>query len=149
VVFTRELVPRFAVAATAQILYGGPYRALPMRSEARHDVTGVTATYEWRRSRKWEHLTMSARGAAQEIPTGSHAEFITENYWGYARVRGGCSAYRVEHPRWKIWNADNFEFRAGIEALYREQFVETLSVRPRSALIADGSPVTIEHRSIL
>ena len=149
VVFIRELVPRFAIAATAQILYGEPYRALPMRSEVRHDETGVAATYEWCRSQKWEHLMMSARGAAQEIPAGSQAEFITEHYWGYTRVRGGCSAYRVEHPRWKIWNADNFEFRAGIEALYGEQFVETLSARPRSAFIADGSPVTIEHRSIL
>ena len=53
-------------------------------------------------------------GEPQAIPAGSHAEFITEHYWGYTRLRAGCSEYRVEHPRWKIWNADMLRTRADI-----------------------------------
>jgi Uncharacterized conserved protein (COG2071). len=92
---------------------------------------------------------MRAAGEPQSISAGSHAEFITEHYWGYTCVRGGCSEYRVEHPRWKIWNANTFELCARVATLYGEQFAETLNQPPRSAFIADGSPITIERRSIL
>ena len=64
-------------------------------------------------------------------------------------MRSGCSEYRVEHPRWKIWNASEFELNADIATLYGEQFAETLSQPPRSAIIADGSPITVRKREIL
>ena len=86
---------------------------------------------------------MHATGEPQPIAAGSHAEFITEHYWGYTRVRNDCGEYRVEHPRWKIWNADSFEFNGDVTALYGQQFVETLNVPPRSAFIAEGSPVLV------
>ncbi len=92
---------------------------------------------------------MTASGEPQSIPAGSHAEFITEHYWGYTCVRDGCSEYRVEHPRWKIWNAETFEFSADIAALYGGQFVEPLTAAPHSALIADGSPVEVLLREQL
>ena len=105
--------------------------------------------YSWRRGRKWESLKMTATGEAQSIPAGSHAEFITEHYWGYTALRSGCSEYRVEHPRWKIWNATSFELNADVATLYGQQFVETLNAPPRSAFIADGSPITVHRRSPL
>jgi hypothetical protein len=105
--------------------------------------------YSWRRGRKWESLKLNAAGEPQPIPAGSHAEFITEHYWGYTALREGCSEYRVEHPRWKFWNATSFEFNADVAALYGEQFAETLSQSPRSAFIADGSPITVHRRSPL
>jgi uncharacterized protein len=110
---------------------------------------GVDVKYSWRRGRKWESLKVSAVGEPQPISPGSHAEFITEHHWGYTCVRGGCSEYRVNHPRWRIWNARHYELRADIAALYGKQFVETLAGPPRSAFIAEGSPITIERRSIL
>jgi hypothetical protein len=91
---------------------------------------------------------MSASGEPQPIPAGSHAEFITEHYWGYTSVRAGCSEYRVEHSRWKIWNAETFELRADVTSLYGEQFAETLATPPRSAFIADGSPIEVQKRTI-
>jgi uncharacterized protein len=149
VVFVRELVPRRAIALVARAFYGEKYLALPMKHEIEHVDPTLKVEYSWRRGCKWESLKMSASGEPQAIAAGSHAEFITEHYWGYTRVRAGCSEYRVEHLRWKIWNANNFEFRGDTAALYGPQFVETLSAPPRSALIAEGSPITIEGRSIL
>ncbi len=149
VVFVRELVPRRAIALVARAFYGEKYLALPMKHEIEHVDPKLKVEYSWRRGRKWESLKMSASGEPQAIAPGSHAEFISEHYWGYTRVRAGCSEYRVEHPRWKIWNANNFEFRGDTAALYGPQFVETLSAPPRSAFIAEGSPITIEGRSIL
>ena len=149
VVFIRELVPRRAIALVARAFYGERYIALPMQHAIADNNAGASIEYSWRRDKKWESLRMSATGEAQSIPAGSHAEFITEHYWGYTSVRAGCSEYRVEHPRWKIWNANNFELCADVATLYGEHFAETLSRPPRSAFIADGSPITILTREIL
>jgi hypothetical protein len=92
---------------------------------------------------------MTATGEAQPIPAGSHAEFITEHYLGYTALREGCSEYGVEHPRWKIWNATSFEFNADVAALYGEELGEVLNEPPRSAFIADGSPITVHMREVL
>jgi uncharacterized protein YqjF (DUF2071 family) len=149
VVFIRELVPRRAIALVARAFYGERYVALPMRHVIIDDGAHVSAEYSWRRAKKWESLKVSAGGELQSISAGSHAEFITEHYWGYTRVRAGCSEYRVEHPRWRVWNADTFELCADLATLYGEQFAETLACPPRSAFIAKGSAITIERRSIL
>ena len=120
-----------------------------MKHEIEHVDLRLDVEYSWRRGRKWESLKMSASGEPQIIPAGSHADFITEHYWGYTCVGARCSEYRVEHSRWKIWNAEKFELRADVTALYGEQFAETLSQPPRSAFIADGSPISVERREIL
>ena len=148
VVFVRELVPRRAIALVARTFYGENYVALPMKHQIDHLDLKLSVEYSWRRGRKWESLKMSASGESQTIAAGSHADFITEHYWGYTRVRAGCSEYRVEHPRWKIWNAETFELSADVGALYGEQFVETLSAPPRSAFITDGSAIKILKRTI-
>jgi uncharacterized protein len=147
VVFIRELVPKPAVAVTARVFYGEPYQALPMRSEVIDRGGEVSARYEWRRGNKWEHLAMTGRSEPQNILAGSHEEFITEHYWGYTR-RGPdrTSEYRVEHPRWKVWAAASWEFRADVVSLYGEKFVGPLSCTPASAFIADGSFVTVYRR---
>jgi uncharacterized protein YqjF (DUF2071 family) len=149
VVFIHELVPRRAIALVARAFYGENYSALPMKHELNHADLRLNVEYFWRRGTNWESLNMSAEGEPRSIPAGSHAEFITEHYWGYTCVRGGCSEYRVEHPRWKIWNATNFKFNADVTTLYGGQFAETLNQPPRSAFIADGSSITVERRSIL
>ncbi|MEY2537565.1 MAG: uncharacterized protein QOG67_1305 [Verrucomicrobiota bacterium] len=149
VVFVRELVPKRAIAIVARTFYGEPYLALPMKHDIEHVDLKLKVEYSWRRGSKWETLKMSASGEPQDISAGSHAEFITEHYWGYTKVRAGCSEYRVEHPRWRIWNADHFEFQADIASLYGEQFAGTLKQTPRSAFIADGSPIQILLREQL
>lgn len=173
VVFVREFVPKRAIALIAREFYGEPYLALPMKHDIEHVDLRVKVKYSWRRGSKWESLAMTARGEPQNISAGSHAEFITEHYWGYTciragsredrlkldcfkqssfqstSVRTGCSEYRVEHPRWKIWNAETFELRADVAALYGEQFAETLRQSPRSAFIADGSAISVERKEIL
>jgi uncharacterized protein YqjF (DUF2071 family) len=149
VVFVRELVPRRAIAVVARTFYGENYVALPMKHQIDHTDLKLSVEYSWRRGRTWEALKMSASGEPQAIPAGSHADFITEHYWGYTRVRAGCSEYRVEHPRWKTWNAETFELSADVASLYGEQFVDSLTTVPRSAFIADGSPIEVLLREQL
>lgn len=147
VVFIRELVPKIAIAVTARVFYGEPYFALPMRSEIEHQNGVVRVKYEWRRGRKWEHIAMSAEGEPRSLTVGSHEEFIAEHYWGYTARGQRTSEYRVEHPRWKTWMADSFEFEADVATLYGDKFVEPLNAVPVSAFIADGSHVEVHRRA--
>src|SRR5437763_8305395 len=146
VVFVRELVPRRAIALVARTFYGEPYLALPMRHALEHKNGRVLAEYQWRRGRRWETLAMTATGEPQSAGHGSHEEFITEHYWGYTARRDGCSEYRVEHPRWRLWTAATTKFDADVATLYGPQFVETLATPPVSGFIADGSPIQVHRR---
>src|SRR5256885_8720072 len=147
VVFIRELVPRRAIALVARTFYGENYVSVPMKHQIDHVDLKLSVEYAWRRGRKWESLKMSASGEPQTIPAGSHADFITEHYWGYTAVRGGCREYRVEHPRWKVWNAETVHFSSDVATLYGEQFAESLSAPPPSAFIPAGSPIEVLLRA--
>jgi uncharacterized protein YqjF (DUF2071 family) len=147
VVFVRELVPRRAIALVARTFYGEPYLALPMQHAIEHKDGRVSAEYQWRRGRRWETLAMTASGEPQSAAHGSHEEFITEHYWGYTARRDGCSEYRVEHPRWRLWTAETTKFEADVATLYGSQFVETLAAPAVSGFIADGSPIQVHQRN--
>jgi uncharacterized protein YqjF (DUF2071 family) len=146
VAFVRELVPRRAIATVARVFYGEPYSALPMRHSIVKEGAGVAVEYGWRRGKKWESLAMTASGELANVPAGSHEEFITEHYWGYTEGKRGTSEYRVEHPRWKIWNANAATFSADVASLYGEQFVTPLSAPAVSRFMAEGSHVQIWRR---
>jgi hypothetical protein len=145
VVFVKEIVPRFAIAAVARVLYGENYVALPMRH--RLDVSaeaGGTVEYGWRTGGRWCEVRAAVRGPAGPLAEGSEEEFITEHYWGYARQRdGGTVEYQVEHPRWRVWRAESAVLECDVAALYGPGFAEPLSAPPRSALVADGSAIIV------
>ena len=147
VAFVRELVPRQAIALVARAFYGEPYSALPMRHSLEHKAGRVLVEYYWRRGKRFETLGLTATGEPQESAPGSHEEFITEHYWGYTARRSGLSEYRIEHPRWRLWPAQTTKFEADVATLYGPQFVETLSARPASAFIAEGSRVEVLRRT--
>jgi uncharacterized protein YqjF (DUF2071 family) len=147
VAFVRELVPKRAIAWVARAFYGEPYSALPMRHSIEHNEARVLVQYQWQRGGRWETLSMTATGEPQDSKQGSHEEFITEHYWGYTTRKSGASEYRVEHPRWKHWSAQSFEFKADVATLYGRHFVEAMSAPPASAFIAEGSPVGVFRRT--
>ena len=148
VCFVREIVPKKAVSLLAQLFYGERYMALPMKHYVEHRDRAVKVEYSWRRNSKWESIAMSASGDPVPVLAGTHEEFITEHYWGYTSVRGGCSEYRVEHPRWKIWPADTFQLIGDMATLYGSEFADVLNSPPASAFIAEGSHVRIFAREI-
>lgn len=149
VVFIRELVPRRAIAFIARAFYGEPYSAFPMRHSIEHSASGIRAEYAWRRAGRWESLYATAEGQPQKIVPGSEEEFITEHYWGYTARRSGCYEYQVEHPPWSVWTATEAALDANVAGLYGPRFVSSLSGRPASAFIADGSPIIVRCRSAL
>ena len=145
VVFVRELVPRLAIASVARVLYNEPYRALAMRHrlDARPDDV-VDREYGWRANGSWSRIVSRTVGPPRALEAGSEEEFITEHYWGYTRQRdGGTVEYRVQHPRWNVWTAEGARLDGDLERVYGPAFARALEGPPRSAFVADGSPVTV------
>ncbi|MBI3652464.1 MAG: DUF2071 domain-containing protein [Acidobacteria bacterium] len=150
VVFIKELVPRWAIATVARVVYNENYEALPMRQ--RLEVEGGelkpdgAVEYGWRYQGDWNYLRVQTTGAAQSLSAGSEEEFITEHYWGYAaQTDGGCMQYQVEHPPWRVWQVRDHSLHCQVAALYGEPFVAALSSQASSAFLADGSPIIVRQ----
>lgn len=139
VVFVREVVPRWAIAALARLVYNEPYLALPMR----HSVTGdpPRVQYQWRHRGSWLSVGATARGDLTVPSQEDHRAFITEHYWGYTRQRDGSTLeYRVTHPRWGVWAAELNEL-PDLGRFYGDEWAGL--TQPVSVLIADGSEVAV------
>ena len=153
VTFVKEIVPRTAIAAVARLVYNEPYVALPMRHVLEHpaatgdDGAPGEVRYAWRQpSSGWSTLRMMSAGRAQEIASGSEAEFITEHYWGYTRQRDGSTVeYRVTHPRWRVWSVTEAAIDANLSELYGPTIAAALVGPPSSAFLAEGSTIAV-HR---
>lgn len=146
VVFVKEIVPRFAIAAVARIVYGENYVSLPMRHTLDMAPTGGRVEYGWRTGSRWNQLSVRTSGSAKLADAGSEAEFITEHYWGYAGHPGKPSMeYEVEHPRWNIWPVSEAVLDADVKTLYGEEFVKVLAAKPSSAFLAEGSEIVVRR----
>jgi len=144
VVFVRELVPRFAIAAIARLVYNEPYLSVPMRHRTHVSLEGGEIEYAWRFGGTDFSLGATLEGSAESLVAGSEAEFITEHYWGYTRQRdGGTLEYEVEHPPWRVWATPRATFTGPAALLYGDAFGAALASAPRSAFVADGSPVAV------
>lgn len=146
VVFIRELVPKWAVAATARFVYGENYSCVSMA----HRVTGsmesrrVEAEYSWGRGSAFCAMWMETEQPDFLPVDGSLSQFITEHYWGYtARQGGGCLEYEVRHPRWKVREGTSATLKGNAARFYGDEFAKVLAGSPDSAFLAEGSGVTV------
>src|SRR5947208_2754347 len=97
------------------------------------------------------HPDLRRRSRAYHRPRagrpGSLEEFLTERHWGYNGERGKDTLeYRVDHPRWTIWHAENVHVDYNAETLCGLELAPQLKT-PISALIAGGSAVSIHWRN--
>ncbi|PAP78198.1 YqjF family protein [Rubrivirga marina] len=146
VAFVRELVPRWAIATVARVVYNEPYRAVPMSHRVALDAsTGGSVAYEWQHEGTPYALRGTASGPAALADPDSEAAFITEHYWGYTRQRdGGTLEYEVVHPSWALWDLDEAAFEGPPGPLYGDVFADVLAAPPRSAFLAVGSEVAVD-----
>lgn len=154
VVFVRELVPRPAIAAVARWAYGEAYRSTRMWHGRSHvgaavpedaPITpGQRIHYGWQADGGELELAATVEGPAAPLPPGSHAEFIAEHYWGYARQRDGRTVeYEVTHPAWRVHPVGAVAIRGDLAWEYGEELAAALRRPPDSAFLAEGSEVAV------
>lgn len=144
VTFIKEIVPRSSIPIVANTLFGEHYMTLPMshrNEESEHE-------YRWGRNLDQK---FSARLKQESYVTQPEtlAEFITEHYWGYAKHLIGTLEYRVEHPKWKCVDVNDFDLQVDFESVYGEPFRELGDRRPDSVFYAKGSEVSVSFPSRL
>jgi uncharacterized protein YqjF (DUF2071 family) len=145
VVFIREIVPRWAIAAVARSLYHENYLSLPMSHRINSGSDrDLDVSYKWKLGQRWNTIGVAVAGEPVLPGPGSEQQFIAEHYWGYAVQRdGGSMEYQVAHPPWRVWTAHDASFQGDAEALYGEHLGAILRNRPSSAFLAEGSEVTV------
>ena len=84
VVFIKEIVPKPALTFVANTVYKENYETLPTHHLWQQTKEQLTVEYQYVKQ-VWHSLKVIADPIPVEI-TGSEEEFITEHYWGYARV---------------------------------------------------------------
>lgn len=153
VVFVKEIVPRFAIAAVARTVYGENYVSMPMEHSILFDdqdcKTVQSASYSWTHRGNENRMKVTLEGKPEYVEEGSVEEFITEHYWGYARRKDRRTMeYQVEHPSWRVTKAKRAELDCDIAQVYGDQFVPFLQT-PISAFHADGSEVVVHKGRLL
>ena len=144
VAFIRESVPRRAIAWVARTFYNENYVALPMGHDIRSLDDGLSVAYRWKTGSGWNTIQLEVQGKSALAAEGSHEQFITEHFWGYAaQPDGSCVEYRVTHPSWNIWSAGRAQFLGDGEELYGKDMGTVLRGQPTSAFLAEGSPITV------
>lgn len=140
VTFVKEIVPRRMITLVANALYNENYVTMPMR----HSLTATAIRYEWHSSSRWNRIEARFAGEPAPLREGSEAEFITEHYWGYTAQRdGGTMEYRVEHPRWRVWESPEMAWSVDGTELYGAEFGQVLSGPATSAFLSEGSEIAV------
>jgi hypothetical protein len=140
VVFIRELVPKYAVAAMARWVFNENYLCVPMS----HRIEAGKVEYAWKLGSHQCLMKIETEGDSFVPPEGSLSQFITEHYWGYTTQKRGASLeYEVQHPPWSVWNAKQASFSGNAAGLYGAEIAQILTREPDSAFLAQGSPVTV------
>lgn len=140
VVFVKEIVPKTAIASVARMLYGEPYERWNMSNFR----DGEHVRYSWDRGNCSNTMSIR-RGKSLGVPAAnSHGEFIIEHYWGYTK-RGASRTdeYKVEHPKWELFAADQPHIAVDCGSTYGEKFAHLTTAEPYSVLLAKGSEISV------
>ncbi len=145
VVFIQEIVPRWGIAAVARTLYNENYVSRTMSHQIRpNGEAGLHVEYGWRSNPAWNKMNLTVTGNPALPKHGSLEHFITEHFWGYAtQPNGSCKEYRVAHESWRVWRGETASVEGNLEEVYGPELAGALETAPASALLAEGSHVTV------
>jgi hypothetical protein len=147
VTFIKEIVPKKIVSAVANAIYSENYITLPMKREFVQNENNFEVKYNFGSQ---NFLYAKAGNEKIVLKENSEEEFITEHFWGYTKCDDlKTSEYQVEHPRWDLYEIKNFEMNIDVKNIYGAEFVDTLSVKPHSVLLAEGSEIVVRKGRVI
>ncbi len=139
VCFVKEIVPRFAIASVARMMYGEPYECWNMG----HRRTESDVGYSWSKNGCTNKLSVEIGENLGVPPEGSHGEFIIEHYWGYTKRSSRVDEYKVEHPKWELFSVKNEKIDVDFAKTYGDEFGFLTEAKPHSILLAKGSEISV------
>jgi uncharacterized protein YqjF (DUF2071 family) len=150
VVFVKEIVPKAAITWVANTLYKENYETMPMTHTWEVGSGALRVEYRWRKMRAWHALHVVTHREPVDIESGSEEEFITEHYWGYAKISDRkTSEYEVVHPRWQVYPVRQYAINVDFEKVYGADFTFLKTETPRSVFLAEGSEIQVLAGSVI
>lgn len=147
VVFIKEIVPKRALTLVANSIYKEHYQTLPMAHTWTLEKDFRMVAYQWKCHGKWQTFQVKASTESQPIPLESETEFITEHYWGYAKVNDQkTNEYEVTHPKWEAYPVKESTIDVDFALVYGETFALLNNMTPASVMLAEGSEITVESK---
>lgn len=147
VVFIKEIVPKNAITFVANTLYKENYQTMPMQHHWNESTEKRTVHYKWKCAGKWHNFNVEGNLQSVEIPPESETEFITEHYWGYAKINDTTTnEYEVTHPRWKAYKVFDYKIDVDFGLVYGSEFEFMNRLQPESVMLAEGSEITVEKK---
>ncbi len=140
VVFVKEIVPKAAISFVAKTVYGEPYETWQMQ----HKKSDGEIGYFWSKDKVKNRVNVEYKENLGFPPAESHREFIIEHYWGYTkRNKNRTDEYKVEHPKWEVFNVNYAEIEVDFGKTYGERFAFLSDVEPNTIFLAKGSQVSV------
>lgn len=149
VVFIKEIVPRPAITFVANTIYKENYETMPMRHQWSVSPDSLTVGYQWKKAR-WNAFRIVTEHISTPIGPGSEEEFITEHYWGYARMTDQkTTGYGVEHPRWEVYKMKTYGIDVDFGNIYGQEFEFLKYEVPKSVFLAEGSEIKVKKGRVI
>jgi uncharacterized protein len=140
VVFVKEIVPKAAISFVAKTIYGEPYETWQMSNKKSDGELG----YFWSKDKVKNRVNIEYKENLGIPPAGSHREFIIEHYWGYTKRNANrTDEYKVEHPKWEVFNVNYAEIEVDFGKTYGERFGFLTEQEPNTIFLAKGSEVAV------
>ncbi len=140
VVFVKEIVPHAAITFVAKKIYGEPYETWKMS----HEDHKNEITYIWSKDETKNRVSIEIAESLGVPTEGSRGEFIIEHYWGYTkRGENRTDEYKVEHPKWELFDVNYAEIDVDFGKTYGERFGFLSETEPDSILLAKGSEISV------
>lgn len=150
VVFIKEIVSKPALTFVANTVYKENYETMLMSHNWQEYKDHISVQYSWNGNSNWHHIMVNANSKTLEIVKGSEVEFITEHYWGYAKMSDTkTNEYEVTHPKWEIYNVIDYDISVDFGESYGENFKFLNNLKPTSVMLAEGSEITIENKKTI
>lgn len=148
VVFLKEIVPRHAITFVANHIYKEHYQTLSMKHQWQVLSDHKLINYAWKIDKRWNNVLVTTELDPLPAEAGSDTEFITEHYWGYAKVNDHHTfEYEVKHPKWLHYPVLGCHINVDFGITYGKKFAFLNKEKPASVMLAEGSSITVGGKS--
>lgn len=98
--------------------------------------------YKWSIGDVQNKIKVKARARMKKTGPDTKVGFILGHNNTYNYRDSQAFEHRVQRPPWVVWDAAQASFECNTKQMFGQEFVKTLSRRPSSVFVAEGSPVT-------
>jgi hypothetical protein len=121
------------------------YNKLKMSSKNNGFNEGGTpqVEYQWEAEEQWNKLRVRGRSRMKNTGPDTKVGFILDHPTQYISNSGKTMEYKVQRPKWSVWDAAQANFTCDVQRLFGKEFVHPLARRPASVFLTKGSDVSI------